>query len=193
MADQRIILVDSDPNWRKNLKTMLTKLGYWVVGETTDGLNALKMVRSRQPDLVIIDAGISGMDGFAVAKIIHEDKLAPVIVLTSTYSLAMIERAKESRVSALLTKPLDEANLLPAIELALAGYHEIVKLESKVNELKELLETRKLLEKAKGILMETMGLSEAEAFRRMQKQSMNNRVSMRQVAEAIILTQNLKS
>ncbi|MCL6477675.1 MAG: ANTAR domain-containing protein [Peptococcaceae bacterium] len=192
MAEQRIVLVDSDPNWRKNLKMMLTKLGYWVVGETGDGLNALKMVRSRQPELVIIEAGISGLDGFEVAKIIHEDKLAPVIVLTSTYSQSLVEKAKEARVSALLIKPVDEMSILPAIELALSGYNEIVKLESKVKELKELLETRKILEKAKGILMETMGLTEAEAFRRMQKQSMNKRISMRQVAEAVILAQNLK-
>lgn len=193
MAEQRIVLVDNDSNWRKNLKSMLTKLGYWVVGETGDGLNALKMVRSRQPELVIIDAGIPGMDGFEVAKIIHEDKLAPVIILSSTHSQAMVEKAKEARVSALLTKPVDEMSILPAIELALANYGEIVKLESKVKELKELLETRKLLERAKGILIETMGLTEAEAFRRMQKQSMNKRISMRQVAEAVILAQNLKS
>ena len=192
MAEQRIVLVDSDAASRKNLKLMLTKLGYWVVGETGDGLNALKMVRTRQPELVIIDSSISGMDGFEVAKIIHEDKLAPVAVLTSAYTQAMVERAKEARISALLLKPVDEAGILPAIELALASYGEVVKLEGKLKELKELLETRKLLEKAKGIMMETMGLSEAESFRRMQKQSMNKRISMRQVAEAVILAQNLK-
>ncbi len=193
MAEQRIVLVDGDSSWRKNLKSMLTKLGYWVVGETGDGLSALKMIRSRQPELVIIDAGIPGMDGFEVAKILHEDKLAPVIVLVSAHSQSMVEKAKEARVSALLIKPVDEAGLLPAIELALANYVEIVRLETKVKELKELLETRKLLERAKGILMETMGLSEAEAFRRMQRQSMNKRISMRQVAEAVILAQNLKN
>ncbi|MCL5056931.1 MAG: response regulator [Actinobacteria bacterium] len=192
MAEQRIVLVDSDPVARKNLKSMLTKLGYWVVGETGDGLNALKMVRTRQPELVILDSAIPGMDGFEVAKIIHEDKLAPVVILTSTYSQGMVERAKEARVSAFLVKPVDEISILPAIELALASYGEIVNLETKLQDLKELLETRKILEKAKGILMETMGLSEAEAFRRMQKQSMNKRVSMRQVAEAVILAQNLK-
>ncbi|HBV98098.1 MAG: Fis family transcriptional regulator [Peptococcaceae bacterium BICA1-7] len=192
MAEQRIVLVDSDPVARKNLKSMLTKLGYWVVGESGDGLSALKMVRTRQPELVILDSAIPGMDGFEVAKIIHEDKLAPVVVLTSTYSQGMVERAREARVSALLPKPVDEISILPAIELALASYGEIIKLESKLNDLKEVLETRKILEKAKGILMESMGLSEAEAFRRMQKQSMNKRVSMRQVAEAVILAQNLK-
>lgn len=192
MAEQRIVLVDSDPTWRKNLKSMLTKLGYWVVGEAGDGMGALKMVRTRQPELVIIDAAIPGLDGFEAAKIIHEDKLAPVVVLTSTYSQGMVEKAKGARVSALLTKPVDEASLLPAIELALAGYGEVVRLESKLKEMKEVLETRKIVEKAKGILMETMGLSESEAFRRMQKQSMNKRLSMRQVAEAVILAQNLK-
>lgn len=192
MAEQRIVLVDSDAASRKNLKSMLTKLGYWVVGETGDGLNALKMVRTRQPELVILDSAIVGMDGFEVAKIIHEDKLAPVVVLTAAYTQAMVERAKEARISALLTKPVDEASILPAIELALATYGEVVQLEGKLKELKELLETRKLLEKAKGIMMETMGLNEAEAFRRMQKQSMNKRISMRQVAEAVILAQNLK-
>lgn len=192
MAEQRIVLVDSDAASRKNLKSMLTKLGYWVVGETGDGLNALKMVRTRQPELVILDSAIVGMDGFEVAKIIHEDKLAPVVVLTAAYTQAMVERAKEARISALLTKPVDEASMLPAIELALATYGEVVQLEGKLKELKELLETRKLLEKAKGIMMETMGLSEAESFRRMQKQSMNKRISMRQVAEAVILAQNLK-
>ncbi|MFZ5649648.1 MAG: ANTAR domain-containing response regulator [Bacillota bacterium] len=192
MAEQRIVLVDTDPTWRKNLKSMLTKLGYWVVGEAGDGMGALKMVRTRQPELVIMDAAIPGLDGFEVAKIIHEDKLAPVVVLTSTYSQGMVEKAKGARVSALLTKPVDEASLLPAIELALASYSEVVKLESKLKEMKELLETRKIVEKAKGILMETMGLSESEAFRRMQKQSMNKRLSMRQVAEAVILAQNLK-
>lgn len=192
MAEQRIVLVDSDPVARKNLKSMLTKLGYWVVGESGDGLSALKMVRTRQPELVILDSAIPGMDGFEVSKIIHEDKLAPVVVLTSTYSQGMVERAREARVSALLPKPVDEISILPAIELALASYGEIIKLESKLNDLKEVLETRKILEKAKGILMESMGLSEAEAFRRMQKQSMNKRVSMRQVAEAVILAQNLK-
>lgn len=192
MAEQRIILVDNDPVARKNLKSMLTKLGYWVVGETGDGLSALKMVRTRQPELVVLDSAIPGMDGFEVAKIIHEDKLAPVVILTSTYSQSMVERAKEARVSAFLVKPVDEISILPAIELALASYGEIVNLETKLKDLKELLETRKILEKAKGILMETMGLSEAEAFRRMQKQSMNKRVSMRQVAEAVILAQNLK-
>jgi response regulator NasT len=193
MAEQRIVLVDSDATWRKSIKAVLTKLGYWVVGEAADGLSGLKLVRSRQPDLLIIEAGVPGMDGLEVARILHEDRLAPVVVLVSSMSSGLLEKAKEARVSALLTKPVDENTLLSAVELALANYQEIIKLESQVQELKEALETRKLVEKAKGILMETLGLTEAEAFRRMQKSSMDKRISMRQVAEAIILAHNLKS
>lgn len=192
MSELRIVLADSDPVQRKNLRSMLVKLGYWVVGEAEDGLSALKLVRSRQPDLLIIDAAMPGMDGLEVARLLYEDKLAPVIVLVSTVNSSLLDRAKGARVSALLTRPVDEASLLPAVELAMANYQEVVKLERQVQELKEALETRKLVERAKGILMETLGLTEAEAYRRMQKQSMDKRISMRQVAEAIILAHSIK-
>ncbi|HAP93714.1 MAG TPA: response regulator [Desulfotomaculum sp.] len=192
MAESRIVLVDSDAVFRKNIKAMLTRLGYWVVGETGDGLGALKLVRSRQPDMLIIEAEVPGMSGLEVARIVHEDKLAPVVVLACSGAPGLLEKAKGARVAALLVKPVDEASLLPAVELALTNYQEIISLESQVKELKEALETRKLVEQAKGILMETIGITEAEAFKRMQRQSMNRRISMRQVAEAIILTQNLR-
>lgn len=192
MSELRIVLADSDPVQRKNIRSMLVKLGYWVVGEAEDGLSALKLVRSRQPDLLIIDAAVPGMDGLEVARLLYEDKLAPVIVLVSTVNSSLLDKAKGARVSALLTRPVDETSLLPAIELAMANYQEVVKLEKQVQELKEALETRKLVERAKGILMETLGLTEAEAYRRMQKQSMDKRISMRQVAEAIILAHSIK-
>jgi response regulator NasT len=193
MAEQRIVLVDSDDAFRKNIKSMLVKLGYWVVGETGDGLSALKMIRTRQPDLLVIESGLSGMDGLEVARILHEDKLAPVVVIAPKYTQSLLEKAKDARVSALLIKPVDETTLTSAVELAMANYQEVVSLENKVKELKEAIETRKIIERAKGILMESMGLSEGESFKRMQKQSMNKRISMRQVAEAVILAQNLKS
>jgi len=164
-----------------------------VIGEAGDGLSALKLIRSRQPDLLIIAAELPGMDGLEVARIVHEDKLAPVIVLAAAQTPGLLEKAKDARVAALLIKPVEEASLLPAIEISLANYQEIIKLEKQIKELRETLETRKLVERAKGILMETLGLSEAEAFRRIQKQSMNKRLSMRQVAEAIILAQSLKT
>lgn len=191
MAEQRIIIIDNDATWRKNIKAMLTKMGYTVVGEAEDGQTGLKIVRARQPDLAIIEAFLPGLDGCEMARIIHEDKLAPVILISSGTQQDVIEKAKAAKVFALLIKPDLEFNLIPAVELALINYQEIAGLESKVKELKETLETRKVIERAKGILMETMGITETEAFKRIQKQSMNKRISMRAVSEAIILAHNL--
>ncbi|WP_449240859.1 ANTAR domain-containing response regulator [Desulfoscipio gibsoniae] len=192
MGEFRVILIDADSVWRKNVKAMLTKSGHWVVGEAGDGLSAIKLVRGRQPDLLIIDTSLpGGMDGLQVAKIMHEDKLAPVIATSATGRHGILERAKEARVSALFIKPVEETILLPAVELAMANYQEISALEKKIKELQETLETRKAVERAKGILMETQGLTEAEAFKRMQRQSMNKRVSIRLVAEAVIMAHTL--
>lgn len=191
MGEQRIIVVDSDAAWRKNIKAMLAKMGYYVIGEAEDGMTGLKLVRARQPDLAIIEAFLPGMDGHEAARIIHEDKLAPVILIASSTQQNLIEKAKLARVFAFLVKPELEYNLIPAVELALTNYQEIIKLEEKVKELQETLETRKIIERAKGILMETMRIPETEAFKRIQKQSMNKRISMRAVAEAIILAHNI--
>ncbi len=193
MAEERVILADSDIQWRKTVKAIITKAGFSVVGEAEDGLNALKQVRSRQPDLLIIEAMGQGMSGLEVARLLYEDKLAPVVVFTSLINNEILEKAKEAHAAALLAKTVDEVNLLSVIEIALTNYQELIKLENQVKELKETLETRKAIERAKGILMETIGLTEAEAFKRMQKQSMNKRISMRQLAEAIILTHNLRN
>ncbi|HPU35753.1 MAG TPA: ANTAR domain-containing protein [Bacillota bacterium] len=191
MGEYRLVLIESDAAWRKNIKAMMAKMGYWVIGEAEDGLTGLKLIRARQPDLAIIEAFLPGMDGHEVARIAYEDKLAPVILIASSTQQNLIEKAKIARVFAFLLKPELEYNLVPAIELALTNYQEIVRLENQVKELKETLETRKFVERAKGILMETLGISEAEAFKRIQRQSMNRRISMRAVAEAIILAHNL--
>ncbi len=193
MAEERVILADSDIQWRKTIKAILTKAGFSVVGEAEDGLNALKQVRSRQPDLLIIEAMGQGMSGLEVARLLYEDKLAPVVVFASLINNEILEKAKEAHAAALLAKTVDEVNLLAVIEISLTNYQELIRLENQVKELKETLETRKAIERAKGILMETLGLTEAEAFKRMQKQSMNKRISMRQLAEAIILTHNLRN
>lgn len=191
MGEQRVVVVDNDAAWRKNIKAILTKMGFYVVGEAEDGLSGLKLVRTRQPDLLIVEAFLPGMDGLEVARIVHEDKLAPVVLTSSSHQQDLIEKAKVARAFAFLVKPVEESSLIPAVELALANYQEVVRLENQLKELKDTLETRKLIERAKGILMETMGLSEAEAFKRIQRQSMNKRISMRAVAEAIILAHNL--
>lgn len=191
MGEQRIVLIDNDATWRKNIKAMLAKMGYWVIGEAEDGLTGLKLVRARQPDLVVVEAFLPGMDGHELARIIHEDKLAPVILVASSTQQNLVEKAKLARVFAFLLKPELEYNLIPAVELALTNYQEIVKLEEEIKELKDTLESRKVIERAKGIIMETMKVSETEAFKRIQRQSMNKRISMRAVAEAIILAHNL--
>ncbi|OPX84539.1 MAG: putative transcriptional regulatory protein pdtaR [Pelotomaculum sp. PtaB.Bin104] len=191
MGEQRVVLIDSDAAWRKNVKAILSKMGYWVIGEAEDGLTGLKLVRAREPDLVIVEAFLAGMDGFELARIIYEDKLAPVILIGASTQQNAIEKAKKAKVFAFLVKPELEYNLIPAVELALTNYQERVKLEGQVQELQNTLETRKVVERAKGILMKTMAISENEAFKRIQKQSMNKRISMRAVAEAIILAHNV--
>ncbi|MCL5780448.1 MAG: ANTAR domain-containing protein [Firmicutes bacterium] len=191
MANPRIIIIDSDEAWCKHLKTMLGKLGYLVVGDASDGPGALKLVRTRHPDLLIIQDHLPGLSGLEVARIMYEDKLGPVIITTDYMQQDLVEKAREARVFSILLKPVEEHDLLPAVELAMGNYQEIIKLEKQVKELRDTLETRKLVEKAKGILMRTMRLSEDEAFKRIQKQSMNKRISMRAVAEAVILAHNI--
>lgn len=191
MANPRIVIIDSDEAWCKHLKTMLGKLGYLVVGDASDGPGALKLVRTRHPDLLIIQDQLPGFSGLEVARIMYEDKLGPVIITTDYMQQDLIEKAREARVFSILLKPVEEHALLPAVELAMGNYQEIIRLEKQVKELRDVLETRKLVEKAKGILMRTMKLSEDEAFKRIQKQSMNKRISMRAVAEAVILAHTI--
>lgn len=191
MANPRIVIIDADESWCKQLKMMLGKIGYLVVGEASDGLSALKMVRTRHPDLILIQDQLPGLNGLEVARIAYEDKLGPVIVITEYLQQDLIEKAREARVFSILQKPLQEREVFPAVELALANYQEIVRLEKQVKELRDTLESRKMVEKAKGILMKSMRISEEEAFKRIQKQSMNKRISMRAVAEAVILADTI--
>lgn len=191
VEEQRIIVADSCTDWQKNIKLMLSKAGYLVIGEASDGVTTIKMVRDRQPDLVIIEAGLMGVSGIEVASIIDEDKLAPVILTVDNYQPYLLTKAKNAGVQSLLVKPFGEAILIPSVELALNNYREMVELERKLKQMEEKLETRKIIERAKGILMETTGMSEAQAFRKIQKQSMDKRISMRAVAEAIIMAHEL--
>jgi len=188
---QRVVLVDENSVWRKNIKAMLTKADLMVIGEAEDGITGLKLIRSRQPDIVLTEAMLPGMTGLELASIVHGDKLAPVIILCNAYYQDLLAKAVGAHVYGFLVKPVDEHQLIASVEVAMARYAEVVSIEDEVRSLKDKLESRKILEKAKGILMNTLGLNEAEAFRRIQKQSMNRRISMRAVAEAIILTHNM--
>jgi response regulator NasT len=150
------------------------------------------MSRELRPDLVIMDIKMPDMDGIEAAKVLTEEKIAPVLLLTAYSQQDLVERAKQAGVVGYLVKPFRESNLAPAIEVTLARFEEFRTLQKDVDDLSEALETRKVVDRAKGILMDTQGLSEQEAFRRIQKMSMNTRRPMKEIAEAVILAHDVK-
>jgi response regulator NasT len=183
----RLIIADDESLLRTDLREALTELGYLVVGEVGDGQSAVNMARELEPDVVVMDIKMPGLDGIDAARILTQEKIAPVVLLTAYSQADLIERATEAGVVGYLVKPFRETDLPPAIELAKARFVEFRALEEEVDNLAEALETRKKVERAKGILMDKQSLSESEAFRRIQKMSMNTRRPMKEVAEAIIL------
>jgi response regulator NasT len=192
MAKRRVIIADDESLIRLDIKEMLTTLGYLVVGEAGDGVSAVNLARELRPDLVIMDIKMPGMDGIAAAKVLTEEKVAPVLLLTAFSQQDLVERAREAGVVGYIVKPFREAELVPAIEIALARFQEFQALEKETADLKETLETRKLVDRAKGLLMDTQGLTEAEAFRKIQKMSMNTRKPMKEIAEAVLLTHQME-
>jgi AmiR/NasT family two-component response regulator len=192
MAERiRVIIADDESIIRMDLREMLTNLGYLVVGEVGDGRSAVNLARELRPDLVVMDIKFEGeeFDGIDAARLLTEEKIAPVLLLTAYSQRDLVVRAREAGVVGYLVKPFREADLVPAIEVALARFAEFQDMEKQVGDLNEALETRKFVDRAKGILMDSQGLTEAEAFRRIQKMSMNTRKPMKDVAEAIILAQ----
>lgn len=187
MERTRVIVADDESVIRMDLREMLTNLGYLVIGEVGDGRSAVNLARELKPDVVIMDIKMPDMDGIDAAKILTEERIAPVLLLTAYSQQELIERAKEAGVVGYIVKPFRESDLAPAIEVAVARFAEFRALEKEIGDLKLALETRKLVDRAKGILMDTQGLTEAEAFRKIQKMSMNTRKPMKEVAEAIIL------
>lgn len=187
MDRTRLIIADDESLIRMDLREMLTQLGYLVVGEAGDGQSAVNLARELKPDAVIMDIKMPDLDGIEAARILTHERVAPVLLLTAYSDLELIARAREAGVAGYLVKPFRESDLAPAIEIALARFAEFRELEKEVGDLQDTLETRKLVDRAKGILMDTQSLSESEAFRRIQKMSMNTRKAMREVAEAIIL------
>ena len=187
MDRTRLIIADDESLIRMDLREMLAQLGYLVVGEAGDGQSAVNLARELKPDAVIMDIKMPDLDGIEAARILTRERVAPVLLLTAYSDLELIARAREAGVAGYLVKPFRESDLAPAIEIALARFNEFRELEREVGDLQDTLETRKLVDRAKGILMDTQGLSEAEAFRRIQKMSMNTRKAMKEVAEAIIL------
>ncbi len=188
----RVFIADDETIQRMNLRDMLTEQGYLVVGEAGDGESAVNQVRELRPDLVLMDIRMPGMDGLTAAQSIHQEHGAPVVLLTAFGDQPLVEQAKEAGVISYLVKPLQENEVTPALEIALARAKEMKSLEKQVDTLADRLETRKLVERAKGVLMQKFGIPESEAYRRIQKISMNSRKSMHEVAEAILLAKDLE-
>lgn len=191
MAQTRVVIADDEFIIRMDLKEMLTGLGYQVVGEAGDGRQALQLARELKPDLVIMDIKMPEMDGITAARTLTEERIAPVLLLTAYSQQELVNGAKEAGVASYIVKPFRQDELLPAIEIALSRYREYRELEKEMGDLRETLEARKVIERAKGVLMDQYGLKEADAFRRIQKLSMDTRKSMREIADAIMLAREL--
>lgn len=182
----RIVIADNESLIRMDLREMLEEAGHEVVGEAADGWHAVEVTRSRRPDLVIMDIKMPQMDGITAAKKISDENLAPVLLLTAYSQPEIVARAKDSGVLAYLVKPVQESNLFPAMEIALSRWEEMQDLSKELDKVKDTLETRKTLDRAKGILMAVHHLTEQEAYRRMQQYAMAKRLAIKDVAEAIV-------
>ena len=183
---RRVVVAEDESLIRMDIVEILRDNGFDVVGEAGDGLTAVSLVEELRPDLVVMDVKMPELDGISAAERINQNHLAPVVLLTAFSQKELVERASEAGALAYVVKPFTPADLLPAIEIALSRFQQIVALENEVADLAERFETRKLVDRAKGILNEKMGLSEPEAFRWIQKASMDRRLTMQDVAKTII-------
>jgi two-component system, response regulator PdtaR len=189
---QRVLIAEDEAIIRLDLRELLEEEGFEVVGEAADGEQAVALATSLRPDLVICDVKMPKMDGIAAAAQIAGGRIAPVVILTAFSQRDLIERARDAGAMAYLVKPFQKRDLLPAIEMATSRFAEIRALEEEVSGLRERLEARKLIERAKGVLMSQHRMSEPEAFRWIQRAAMDNRTSMRTVA-GLVLTGEIAS
>jgi two-component system, response regulator PdtaR len=193
MPKRRIVIAEDEPLARLDLSQMLENLGHEVVGQAGDGQTAVELARELKPELVIMDIKMPGdIDGLGAATLLADERVAPVLLLTAYTDQEFIDGARDAGVMGYLVKPYGENQLAPAIEVALARFGEFSQLQKELGSTKEALMTRKIVERAKGVLMDTAGLKESEAFHRIQRLSMNSRKSMREVAEAILLTHGIE-
>ncbi|MGW2564061.1 ANTAR domain-containing response regulator [Streptomyces sp. NPDC001514] len=182
----RVVIAEDEALIRLDLKEMLEEEGYQVVGEAGDGQTAVELAREHRPDLVILDVKMPVLDGISAAEKIAEESIAPVLMLTAFSQRDLVERARDAGAMAYLVKPFSKSDVVPAIEMAVSRFAELKALEKEVADLAQRLETRKLVDRAKSILQTQYGLTEPAAFRWIQKTSMDRRLSMQQVAEAVI-------
>jgi len=182
----RVVIAEDEAIIRLDLKETLEEEGYEVVGETGRGDVAVELVREHSPDLVILDIRMPGLDGLSAAREISSERRAAVLILTAYSQRDLIEQARDAGALAYLVKPFQKAELLPAVEVALGRFREMQALHDQTASLEESLEARKLVDRAKGLLMDRHGLSEADAFSFVQKSAMSERVTMKDIAEKVI-------
>jgi two-component system, response regulator PdtaR len=181
-----VLIAEDEALIRLDLKEMLEEEGYVVVGEASDGEQAVSLAFELRPDLVILDVKMPKLDGIAAAERIAAERIAPVVILTAFSQRELVERAREAGAMAYLVKPFGSTDLLPTIEMAVSRHAQIVGLEKEVGGLQEQLEARKVVDRAKGVLMTEHGMAEPDAFRWIQRTAMDRRTTMRSVAEAVI-------
>ncbi|MFQ3611835.1 MAG: response regulator [Fimbriimonadales bacterium] len=192
MNSYRVLIVDDEPVIRLDLKAMLEGMGHVVVGEADNGEAALQLARTLQPDLVIADIMMPGMDGIELSRRLAKERIAPVLILTAYSEQAMIEGADQAGVLGYLVKPFREVNLAPAIQVAVSRYRELRAIENQVLNLAQEMETRKKIGRAKRVLMRQLGLNEEEAFRRLQATAESTGKPLGEVAEAILLAHQVQ-
>jgi two-component system, response regulator PdtaR len=180
------VLAEDEALIRLDLAEMLAEEGYEVVGQAGDGERAVELVEELRPDLVVLDVKMPKVDGITAAARIAELRVAPVVILTAFSQRELVERAREAGAMAYVVKPFGKADLIPAIEIARSRFAEVQQLEAEVADLTDRLETRKLVDRAKGVLQRRLGISEPEAFRWIQKTAMDLRRPMREVAEGVV-------
>ncbi|MDH6679547.1 AmiR/NasT family two-component response regulator [Rhodococcus sp. LBL1] len=185
---RRVVVAEDEALIRLDLVEMLREEGYDVVGEAGDGQRAVELAEELRPDLVIMDVKMPRRDGIDAASEIAAKRIAPVVILTAFSQRELVERARDAGAMAYLVKPFSKADLVPAVELAASRFSEIALLEREVSTLSDRLETRKVIERAKGMLMQSQGLSEPEAFKWIQRAAMDRRTTMKAVAEVVLDT-----
>ena len=186
VAAKRVIVAEDESLIRIDIVETLRDHGFEVIAEAADGEKAVALAEELRPDLVVMDVKMPLMDGISAAEILTKKKIAPVVLLTAFSQRELVERASEAGALAYVVKPFTPSDLIPAIDIALGRYAQIQALEDEVADMSERLETRKILDRAKGILNNTMGLTEPEAFRWIQKASMDRRLTMKEVAQTVI-------
>jgi two-component system, response regulator PdtaR len=186
VQSRRVLIAEDEALIRLDLREMLIEEGYDVVGEAGDGEAAVRLAEDLKPDLCIFDIKMPIMDGLAAAEKIAESRIAPVVILTAFSQRDLVDRARAAGAMAYLVKPFQKSDLVPAIEIALSRFAELQALEHEVANLTERLETRKLVERAKGTLMTAFNMTEPDAFKWIQRAAMDNRMTMKEVADKII-------